>query len=306
METIIRDFLTHKRSFSKKDLSDATLDFYENKIHRVFQITNLTIEDLWNEEKVESAWLKIMGLQVKISTKVKYIISLQQLSDFLVKKKIIEENEARKIPIPTYQSDLILPLTKEEVDICRSCIKKRWDGFLQTRNLLIFNLFLLSGIRHSELTHLRSQDIFENRIVVHKGKGKKSRVVALPKFLWLELFAYAQNFPKNAYIFAGRGGKIATDRFLCAIFKNIQNGTGIHVYPHRLRHTYASHCILAGLDIYTIKEQLGHSDIRTTLSYMAITNERRIQEVQEKVDDISPNLTGKTKIPSELLAILTS
>lgn len=124
-----------------------------------------------------------MGLQVKISTKVKYIISLQQLSDFLVKKKIIEENKARKIPIPTYQSDLILPLTKEEVDICRSCIKKRWEGFLQTRNLLIFNLFLLSGIRHSELTHLRSQDIFENRIVVHKGKGKKSRVVALPKFL---------------------------------------------------------------------------------------------------------------------------
>lgn len=113
----------------------------------------------------------------------------------------------------------------------------------------------------------------------------------------------------NDYVFAWRNWERATDRFLCAIFKNIQDITKISVYPHKLRHTYASFCILAGLDIFTLREQLGHSDIRTTTGYMAITNQRRVIEVQSKISEhtfweIPKNFHQKIFSPEEIEQLL--
>ena len=69
------------------------------------------------------------------------------------------------------------------------------------------------------------------------------------------------------------------------LFDEINKFLDFHIHPHKLRHTYASFCILAGLDIFTLHEQLGHSDIRTTTGYMAITNQRRVIEVQSKISE---------------------
>lgn len=156
---IIEEFLDYKRTFSRKELSERTLIFYKKKITRLIDLTGIAIEDFGDEFAFESAMMKISKLQMKTSSRAKFIISAQQFGDFLVKKRYIASNEARKIFVPKSRSELVLPLTTDEICMCRNAISHRWSGFLEERNLLIFDLFLYSGIRHAELISLRKKDV---------------------------------------------------------------------------------------------------------------------------------------------------
>lgn len=144
LTSIIEEFLTHKRTFSRREISENTLEFYKRKLKRFISLTNIRIEDFGNEEKFEEAILKIAKIQIKTASRAKFIISAQQFGDFLAKRKYIRSNETRKIPVPKSITNLILPLTSDEINICRSAITSRWSHALAQRNLLIFDLFLYS------------------------------------------------------------------------------------------------------------------------------------------------------------------
>lgn len=70
---------------------------------------------------------------------------------------------------------------------------------------------------------------------------------------------------------------------ISAIFENLRKITKIHIYPHRLRHTYATNAIASGMNIYTLQQQLGHCNIKVTANYLNLVPERRIAEVQKVI-----------------------
>jgi len=155
---------------------------------------------------------------------------------------------------------------------------------LGRRDLAILELFYASGLRLSELctARLENLDLEENFIRV-TGKGNKTRLVPVGGRARAAIEAYLANErrslvkPKtSSEIFLSvRGGKLSPDRVRqivkerCALAGIDQN-----VYPHLLRHSFATHLLDGGADLRVIQELLGHADISTTQIYTHVDSAR--------------------------------
>ena len=126
---------------------------------------------------------------------------------------------------------------------------------------------LNTGMRRGELFKLRQEDVdFQNRFVrVVDSKNGESRGIRMNQ----TLLATHQKIPKrldSPYVFAGKTGKPRVDikkRFATALRRvGIEN-----LRFHDLRHTSASHLVMAGVDLATVRELLGHKSIDMTLRY---------------------------------------
>lgn len=167
-------------------------------------------------------------------------------------------------------------LTKEEVlkliESCRS-----------TKQRAIVETFYGSGIRLEELRMLKLTDIESknNRIFVHCGKGRKDRYTLLSKRLVETLRNYyrTQKQKPKSYLFEGQkpGEPLHSRSIQHSVVMAYQNA-GLSEKGHKvhaLRHSFATHLLDAGVDIHTIKELLGHSDIKTTTVYLHLQSSKR-------------------------------
>lgn len=146
----------------------------------------------------------------------------------------------------------------------------------------ILSILYGTGIRVSELTHIKMCDIDLDRMVlrVFQGKGQKDRITILP--LSLKDILSRQQRVKNTddYLFTnGRGGRL-TEATIQKVVSQIALKAGVkkNVSPHTLRHSFATHLLENGVDIRYIQELLGHAKLQTTQIYtkVAVTNLQRI------------------------------
>lgn len=149
---------------------------------------------------------------------------------------------------------------------------------LGARDKAILEVFYSSGVRLSELAqaHLENLDIEEKMLRV-TGKGNKTRLVPIGNEAKSAISYYLRNArpslvktsKTSSHIFLSvRGGALSAER-LRAIVKERAKLAGIekNVYPHLLRHSFATHLLQNGADLRIIQELLGHSDIATTQIY---------------------------------------
>lgn len=152
------------------------------------------------------------------------------------------------------------------------------------RDRLILRILYKCGLRVSELTKLRIQDIdfTECLITVRGGKGGKDRVVPIdPDTLTLIEF-YKEGAEEGVLILSERGTPIST-RQVERLVKDYARKSGIkkNVYPHMLRHTFAVHCLKAGMNLRSVQKMLGHSSLTTTQIYLDITGEDVKRDYEE-------------------------
>lgn len=158
------------------------------------------------------------------------------------------------------------------------------------------------GLRVSEAAKLKKQDIrFEEGILyLRQAKGRKDRVVMLPKAIAYRLKSYIDaRSDNNPYVFdSARGGHI-TIRTIQCILKSAVKKARItkNVHVHTLRHSYATHLLENGTDIRVIQRLLGHNDVRTTEIYTHISN-AFIKTVNSPLDflELKTNRTNNEKI----------
>ncbi len=175
----------------------------------------------------------------------------------------------REFKLPHY-------LTKEEVlKLIESCHSTKQRAIVET--------FYGSGIRLEELRMLKLTDIESknNRIVVRCGKGRKDRYTLLSKRLIETLRNYyrMQQQKPRTYLFEGQkpGEPLHSRSIQHSVVMAYQNA-GLSAKGHKvhaLRHSFATHMLDAGADIHTIKELLGHSDIKTTMVYLHLQSSKR-------------------------------
>ena len=178
------------------------------------------------------------------------------------------DEQALKLPVIKKEKKLPEVLSKEE---CRKL-------FLVPRTLK--HRFMLAfaysaGLRMNELRHIKISDIDTGRmqIRVRQGKGKKDRYVILSRFIKSRLPHYLQEVKPQVYLFEGQTpGDVMGERSIQYVINEALQKTGIQkqVSMHTLRHSFATHLLEDGLDIYTIQHLLGHSQLRTTLIYLHI------------------------------------
>jgi site-specific recombinase XerD len=179
------------------------------------------------------------------------------------------EELAIKMPVIRKQDTLPQVLSKEE---CRMLFKAPPN--LKHRFLLAFAYS--AGLRMNELRHMRIVDIDLDRmqVRVRRGKGGKDRYVILSKAIAAKLPNYLLNCKPQQYLFEGQtAGSPLGERSIQyiiheAVLKTEIQKSGISM--HTLRHSYATHLLEDGVDLYSIQRLLGHADIRNTLVYLHI------------------------------------
>jgi integrase/recombinase XerC len=149
------------------------------------------------------------------------------------------------------------------------------DDAETVRDRAMLELFYSSGLRLSELAGLTPADVdMRDATVRVVGKGAKTRVVPVGEHAlkaieaWLPLRAGLAD-PAEAALFVNRRGKAITPRMIETRVKawGIRQGLPVHVHPHMLRHSFASHLLQSSGDLRAVQEMLGHASISTTQVY---------------------------------------
>lgn len=180
------------------------------------------------------------------------------------------EMESVVLQMPVIKKDKTLPtvLSKEE---CKLLFKA--SRSFKHRFLLAFAY--AGGLRMNELRHVKISDLDLGRkqVKIRQGKGKKDRYVILSEFIVQKLPAYLKEVKPQAYLFEGQvPGEVMGERSIQYVINEALKKTEIKkaVSMHTLRHSFATHLLEDGVDIYSIQRLLGHSDIRTTIIYLHV------------------------------------
>ncbi|MEK6830730.1 MAG: site-specific tyrosine recombinase/integron integrase [Nanoarchaeota archaeon] len=252
------------RNFSRK-----TIKSYLNSVSRFL---NYKTKDL-NEKSVKDY------IQKEIKRKEPSSISHDISTITFFFKNVLN----KKIWIPRPKRNRKLPeiLTKEE-------IRKLIEFTLNIKHKLILKLLYGCGLRVSEVVNLKKEDINfqEGLIHIKLSKGRKDRFVKIPNSIIEELKSYCKiNY--DAILFpSNRGGKLTTAT-IQAIVENSAKKAEIkkEVYPHLLRHSFATHLFEQGTDLRLIQKLLGHSDIKTTQIYTQIS-QASIKNIKSPLDSL--------------------
>ncbi len=162
------------------------------------------------------------------------------------------------------------------VDQANALLNAQPDDALEIRDAAMFELFYSSGLRLSELVSLNmisAEDIATGEVMV-TGKRGKTRVVPVGEKARQALLAWlTQRLGMAAEgetaLFVGRNGaRIGARQVELRLARWAQKtGVGVHVHPHMLRHSFASHVLQSSGDLRAVQEMLGHASIAATQIY---------------------------------------
>ena len=172
------------------------------------------------------------------------------------------------IPIPKREDTRRGFLTPQEVDLMI-------DNAFSLRNKLVISLFYASGIRLSELIQLNRDSIYDRQFTV-VGKGKKMRTCFIDERTERLVNEYLASRKDNspALIVSEKYKSRMTPSNVQLLIKNSARRAGIekNVFPHLLRHSFATDFIRKGGNIRYLSPILGHASLNTTLVYTHIVD----------------------------------
>ena len=190
-------------------------------------------------------------------------------------------NQNLNLPNPKRNKTLPNILTVEE-------IRKMIEITSNIKHKLIIKVLYGCGLRVSEIVNLKKEDLnFEEDLMkIRLAKGKKDRFVKIPESIKSELESYFQLDNSEVLFSSNCGGKL-TKKTIAKIVQNSAKKAGIkkRVYPHLLRHSFATHLLESGVDLRIIQKLLGHSDIKTTQIYTQIS-QASIKNIKSPLDNI--------------------
>ena len=198
--------------------------------------------------------------------------ALRTFFDFCMREAVTTRNPARSVSAPKAPKRLPKVL---DTDRTSALVELDGEDPLSLRDRAMLELTYSSGLRLSELCSLDVTDVdLEGGLVKVLGKGRKGRVVPVGRYArkaiqaWLPERA-ALAGPGEPALFVSRQGRRISARSVQSRFarRALERGTGVHVHPHMLRHSFATHLLESSGDLRAVQELLGHADIGTTQIY---------------------------------------
>lgn len=216
-----------------------------------------------------------------------YARSLRAFYRWCIRRGFVDTDITQWVDMPKVEKPLIRILEPEEFQrllaACTTDLANRSTGPHHiARNEAILWLLYDTGIRLAELCHLKLADYDRARgtIIVY-GKGRKERKIALGKNA-LQVFGrylthWRDDFPTaptDPFVFLTEQGGI-TREGIKMLFRRLRSRGGFadrRVHPHLFRHTFAVRYLMAGGDVFTLQELLGHEDMETIRNYMHLAD----------------------------------
>lgn len=268
----------------EKNYSNFTITNYEKDLYLFLEYLNENNIKRYNDVEYQNIRLYInylYDLNYNNKTISRHISTLRSFFKYLKIKNIINENPMLLISNPKLDKKLPKYLNYEDTEKLLSAFDK--NNIIGIRNSLILEMLYSTGIRVSELTNIKFNDISMNaRSIKITGKGNKQRIVYFGSKcyelinLYLKTSYSILNIYNIDYLILSKTGKKINDREVRSIIDDAASIAGINmkISPHVLRHTYATHMLDGGSDLRSVQELLGHSNLSTTQIYTHLTNEK--------------------------------
>ena len=229
-------------------------------------------------------------LEEKKLAKSTVILSVSALRFLFV--RVLKRREMKEdLPYPKRPKQLPTILSQDEV-------RRLIDGAKNLFHRAILMTLYGTGLRRSELVHLKVSNIDSQRMMlrIENGKGRVDRDVPIDQQLLETLREYWRWMRPQTYLFPGtennwRVDKPITTKPVWEAVRDAARKAGLEkrVSPHTLRHSYATHLLEAGADLRTIQLLLGHADLSHTTIYLHLS---------QKHLQAAPNPLGQIKVAS--------
>ena len=261
------DYLKFERGFS-----DYTVKSYETDLREFYDFTG----DEVNIETVRKYLRKLYEDKYSNRSISRKVSSLKSYFKYLESEGIIKDNFMRLISNPKIEKTLPNYLNYDDLEKLLNYPDR--SNKYGLRDAFILEMLYSSGVRVSELANMKLADInFTERKILIFGKGSKERYVyygskcadLLDKYLKID-------HRDSPYLLIGKRSEKLNEREIRAIVTETAKkaGLSVHVTPHTLRHTYATHLLNEGADLKSVGDLLGHESLSTTQIYTHVSNER--------------------------------
>ena len=268
------DYLELERKFSANTVLNYEIDLKEF-------VDFIVSKDL-NEIEIKDIrrYLEYLNEQkYHVSSISRKVSSLKSFFKYLKAEKMIDNNPMALISNPKKEKKLPVFLNYQDLD--KLLNTPDLNTGVGQRDALILKMLYSTGIRVTELANLKLKDInFGEHKILILGKGNKERYVyygtKCQKLLDKYLSDGRTMYPASAYLFSNKHGNKLNERMIRMIVDECGRKAqlNVHVTPHVLRHTYATHMLNEGADLKSVGDLLGHENLSTTQIYTHVSNER--------------------------------
>ncbi len=294
LEKDIADFVSHCRH--EKKLSDKTLKCYQIDLTQFVRFFVGEDEQI-NVDQIDKSILRRYLHTItdyKPKTIKRKIASLKAFFNFMEFEDKITVNPFRKIRfqvrepkrLPTVMTQLEVKkifqtVYSSKIDAANMSSYRKFEII---RNIAVIELLFATGVRVSELSYLKQDNIdLEAGFIKVIGKGNKERIIQICNREMVSTIYEYSNLAKNyrdvstKTFFVNRLGNQLSDQSIRSIVKNVSKAAAInkHITPHIFRHSLATQLLEEGVDIKYIQIILGHSSIMTTQIYTHVNGEKQ-------------------------------
>lgn len=279
-----RHFLNSEKGLSSNSVFNYTLDIYA--FIEYLSKRGISYQSVNKEELRE--FLKYLTGKFSSATRARKLCSLKSFFRFLVTENYRQDDPTAFLKAPKIDKGLPEVLTLPEIERLLDYFKE--TDPVSLRNKAMFEVIYGSGLRISELVNLTVNDIhLEMGFIKILGKGAKERIVPLGEVASESLDNYLTmgrpyiSSKKTDFLFiTNRGSKMTRQNFFI-LLKEIGRRVGItkNIYPHILRHSFATHLLENNADLRMIQVMLGHEDISTTEIYTHVSKGKLRDEYEK-------------------------
>ena len=265
----------------EKGLQNNTIEAYEHDIKRYIDflehIRKLKSPQAIDLHHVEDYIEELSAMGLAPGSMARNISSIRNFHQFMLMENMVESNPAEIVDIP--KKTRKLPEILDATEIGQMLDAFNEEDIASVRNRAILEIMYGAGLRVSELVNLTLDQLyFEIGFLRIIGKGNKERLVPVGELAINATERYLGTIrPQilkstklaNGHVFLNqRGGPITR----MSIWNIVQQAAKIaqikkKVYPHILRHSFATHLLEGGADLRSVQEMLGHVAILTTEIY---------------------------------------
>ena len=268
----------------ERNLSPATIQSYQEDLRHFIgwlDDNSIDLKDL-TPERLDEFLAKTAGQEDYSPTSIaRHFSSLRGFLKYMQNQGEYDFSTESMLDRPKLGHYLPQYLTREEVD---SVFESAAKGKNPLRDTALIELMYSAGLRISEALGIKlSQLDLDNEWLTPIGKGNKQRLVPLGSKAkenlkaWIEL-GRPLTHPTTDNIILNSRGKPMTRMGAWKIVQQHTMHLSKQVSPHTFRHSFATHCLEAGMDLRVLQELLGHADISTTQIYTHIDKEFIKQE----------------------------
>ncbi len=266
----------------EKGLGELSVDAYSRDINRYLhfldKIRGIKDPESIDVHHIEAFLEELAAMELAPTTLARNISSIRNFHKFLVNEDYAKSNPAAIIDLPKKSRQLPDILNPMEVEQLLDTFSDKQNP-AHGRNRAILEMMYGAGLRVSEVTELSLEQLFfEIGFIRVIGKGNKERLIPIGEPA-IEATTYYLNHIRPGFItntdatqgkvFLNQRGRPITRMSIWNMIQEAARNCGIKkkVYPHILRHSFATHLIEGGADLRAVQEMLGHVSIMTTEIY---------------------------------------